>query len=611
MGNGYDHLSVLEKDGDAAAGAFPLTDRYGRMKERIMGELAALESCARRREAAHLAQYIGEVAGKLRQDRFNLVVLGEFKRGKTTFLNALLGAEILPTAVVPLTSIVTVIQYGESLKSRVLFLNGEEKEVSLDEVACYVTEEGNPKNEKKVKLVQLEYPSPYLKEGVLLIDTPGVGSIYQNNTDETYSYLPKVDAAIFMLSADQPLSRSECGFLKEIKHYSVRTFFILNKIDYLEEKDRPRALDFARKALEEEAGFANANITPLSAKMALEGKLKGDGKKLSGSNLPEFIKVLEQFLLTEKGAATLRAACSKGMGAADELQAGLDLEAKALLIPLEELQAKIGLFDAMVENLSQEQQDNRYIFQGEMDKVYHELEREITRFQESRQSFLEKSLDRLYQEKKNLSGRELLKSMDSYVESAVRSALEEWRPVLEEKVRAAYEKVVARFTDKTNRVIGELLRQSAEIFEISVEGFVRMDALTGETRLYYIFGEEKSMLLPDPVTMSAIFLPRFIAGPMILREMKKKVERELDRNCGRIRTDYTERIFKSARAFQNAFEEKFSSAVDGTRAVLTRAVGMRRRSQDEVQAALSGLNELKEKISLARNRLADVMERIS
>jgi GTP-binding protein EngB required for normal cell division len=588
-----------------------LDSDYGCLKKEVINDLEKVELCAHQREAVHLAAYVKEVREKLSQDKFNLVVLGEFKRGKTTFLNALLGAELLPVAVVPLTSIVTIIQYGESLKCRVIFLNGETKVIHHAEVAGYVTEEGNPQNRKNVELVQLEYPSPYLQDGVLLIDTPGVGSIYKNNTDETHNYLPKVDAAFFLLSSDQPLSHSECKFLKKIRQYSAKTFFILNKIDYLDEPDRQKALDFSKKALEEEAGFENVSVIPMSAKMALEGRLKNNPQMLSGSNLPELTGLLERFILTEKGVAALTAACTKGINAAGELHMGMALESKALMIPLEDLHSKIDLFNKMVETLSQEQQDNKYIFQGEMERVYHELEKEITLFQETQNNLLEKEVERIYREKKNLSGPELLKFLKSYIESSIKAAFEGWKPDVEEKVKTAFDKVVARFTDKTNRVIGELLRQSAEIFAVSIEGFTKMDTITSESRLYYIFGEEQSLLFPDTLKMHAFFLPRFIAGPIIMREMKRKIERELDRNCGRLRTDYNDRIYKSARLFQKSFEEKFASAVEGTGAVLTRAINKRQSSEKEVTEVLAGINKQKDQLNEVKARLQSVTAKLN
>jgi len=579
---------------------------YGKLKTEVLKNLELIENIAAKRDIAHLVEYLGEIKQKLLQDRFNLVVLGEFKRGKTTFLNALLGADLLPTAVVPLTSIVTLIQYGERISAKVTFLDGGSKETTLGELFAYVTEEGNPGNEKKVKLVQLEYPSPYLKDGVVLIDTPGVGSIYQNNTDETYNYLPKVDAAIFLLSSDQPISRSELDFLKDIEQYSAKTFFILNKIDYLSKQDREKALEFAKKVLAENIGFEKINIYPLSAKLALEGKLSGSAEKLKASNLPAFTAVLENFLLDEKGRAVINAACNKINNAAGELQLGLEIEMKALGIPVQELKAKVAVFDEMVKKLRQEQEDNGYIFQGEKDKVYQELEREITIFQENQNTLIIKEVEQEYQTKKGLSGRKLIRYLEDYIENRIRSAFDEWQPRVEEKVRKAFDRVIARFISQTNRVIGELLKQSAEIFDLKVEGFAEVEAFTEDTKLYYVFGEQSNMFVPDAVKLYALFLPKFITGPMIMREMRKKVERELDRNCGRLRTDYNERITKSVKGFKSLFDEKFNSAIEGTRLVLTRAIEKRERSEKEAAEAYKKLAEQVEALISSREDLLKI-----
>ncbi|OPY59211.1 MAG: Bacterial dynamin-like protein [Pelotomaculum sp. PtaU1.Bin035] len=578
---------------------------YGKLKTEVLKNLGLLEDIANQREVAHIAEYLEEIKQKLLQGRFNLVVLGEFKRGKTTFLNALLGADLLPTAVVPLTSIVTLIRYGEKFSAKVTFLDEHVEETTLGEMPAYITEEGNPGNEKKVKLVELEYPSPYLKDGVVLIDTPGVGSIYQNNTDETYNYLPKLDAAIFLLSSDQPISQSELDFLKDIEQYSAKTFFILNKIDYLTEQDQQKALEFAGKVLAEKVGFEAINIYPLSARLALEGKLSGDAEKLKASNLPAFTAILENFLLVEKGCAVIKAACGKGDNAAGELQLGLELEMKALGIPLEELRAKITLFDEMVKNLRQEQEDNGYILRGEKVKVYHALEREISAFQESQNMLIVKEIEREYQTKKELSGRKLIHYLENYIENRIRSAFDEWRSKVEEKVKEAFDQVIARFTGKTNKVISELMKQSAEIFDLKVEGFAEIEALTEETKLYYIFGEHPNMFVPDAVNLYALFLPKLIVGPMIMRVMRKKVERDLDRNCGRLRTDYNERISKSVNVFKNLFEEKFNSAIEGTRLVLTRAIEKKKHSEKKAAEAYEKLAEQVKVLESARENLRE------
>ena len=183
-----------------------------------------------------------EMKEKLETNTFNLVVVGQFKRGKTCLINALLGADILPVSVIPLTSIVTIVVYSETLAVKVFFKNGKTVDIPVESLPDYVTETGNPKNEKEVSEVVVLYPSPYLKDGVRLVDTPGVGSVYIHNTDVAYRYLPKSDAALFLLSIDQPVSSAEIEFLNDVREYAGRIFFLLNKTDYLSAEEVGSAL---------------------------------------------------------------------------------------------------------------------------------------------------------------------------------------------------------------------------------------------------------------------------------------------------------------------------------------------------------------------------------
>jgi ribosome biogenesis GTPase A len=125
------------------------------------------------------------------------VIPGAFKRGKSTLINALLGEPVLPTAMVPLTSVVTILGYGESLDIQVHFQNGRSQKITQPELADYITEKGNPRNQKGVREVEIAYPYDYLRDGVRIIDTPGVGSVYSHNTEVAYNYLPQVEAAVF------------------------------------------------------------------------------------------------------------------------------------------------------------------------------------------------------------------------------------------------------------------------------------------------------------------------------------------------------------------------------------------------------------------------------
>lgn len=154
--------------------------------------------------------------------RFHLAVLGQFKCGKNTLLNALLGGKILPTAVVSLTSVPTFIRPGEKRVARVYFqqrndpqqLEAKAPAQLRDFLTGYVTETSNPNNELDVSLVEVFHPSPLLSRGVVLLDTTGIGSTLRHNTEATLNFLPQCDAALFLVSADPPITQVELEDLK-------------------------------------------------------------------------------------------------------------------------------------------------------------------------------------------------------------------------------------------------------------------------------------------------------------------------------------------------------------------------------------------------------------
>lgn len=207
---------------------------------------------------------------RLREERCYLAVVGQFKRGKSTLVNALLGEPVLPTAVVPLTSIPTFLREGGQLTARVLFDNGkpEERMVAANGgelaefLARFVTESANPHNRLGVRVVEATHPAPMLRQGLVLIDTPGIGSTFQHNTEATVNFLPQCDAALFVVSADPPITEVEVEFLKLVRQKMARVFFILNKMDYLEGDERRTAVSFLRQVLCEQVGFDSPPPSP-------------------------------------------------------------------------------------------------------------------------------------------------------------------------------------------------------------------------------------------------------------------------------------------------------------------------------------------------------------
>ncbi|MBC7343115.1 MAG: dynamin family protein [Clostridia bacterium] len=133
-------------------------------------------------------------------------------------------------------------------------------------------EEGSPKNHKRVRQVELFYPSPLLRQGVILIDAPGIGSTFQHNTATTLNFLPQCDAALFLVSADPPITEMEIEFLRAVRSQVAHLFFVLNKVDYLDREEIAALSHFLKRVLNEQANLEDIPIFCLSARQALKAK---------------------------------------------------------------------------------------------------------------------------------------------------------------------------------------------------------------------------------------------------------------------------------------------------------------------------------------------------
>jgi small GTP-binding protein len=239
---------------------------------------------------------------KLSAQRFNVVVMGQFKRGKSTVINTLIGAELLPVGVVPLTSVVTVLAHGETVRVEVRFEDGRRKIVTPERLRAFVTEKGNPDNAKGVHEVRIAHPSPWLKRGVRIVDTPGIGSVFRHNTDVAYRFLSEADAVVLVLSVDQPIGDAEYEFLREIREHAAKVFVLLNKVDLLTAAELAESVDFTRRTITDNMG-GGANLFPICARHALAGQREGADEAAGDSGFVKFSHALETFLQQEKAAA--------------------------------------------------------------------------------------------------------------------------------------------------------------------------------------------------------------------------------------------------------------------------------------------------------------------
>jgi GTP-binding protein EngB required for normal cell division len=199
----------------------------------------------------------------LTQDEITIAIVGRFKAGKSSFLNHFLGRPLLPVRVVPVTTVITEIRFGPAERAAVRFLEGRVEEVSLNDIASYVSERENAENYKRVATIRVELPDLARFPGLIFVDTPGLESVLAHNTETSLSWLPNVGLALVAVSVDPPLSQQDIELMKNLYRYTPNVSVLLTKVDLLGAEERSEVLDFIRTRLTKSFG-RSPEILPYS-----------------------------------------------------------------------------------------------------------------------------------------------------------------------------------------------------------------------------------------------------------------------------------------------------------------------------------------------------------
>lgn len=174
----------------------------------------------------------------------DVVVLGQFKAGKSSFLNGIFKKDLLPVGVLPVTAVVTRVFYGVEEIAEIIFLDGKRKKVHPSEIGDFITEKKNPKNIKGVYLVDIALPQLRKYEKLRFIDTPGLGSIFQHNSEITEKWFNKIGAALVVISAAQPLSEKDMSLIENAVSQSPEVYLIVSKTDLLNSSEIDEVIEF-------------------------------------------------------------------------------------------------------------------------------------------------------------------------------------------------------------------------------------------------------------------------------------------------------------------------------------------------------------------------------
>ncbi|MGH6876338.1 MAG: dynamin family protein [Rhizomicrobium sp.] len=284
--------------------------QYERAKFELADILRSAWSAARAVEPDNMFPF-EDLFARLAEDRFNIVIVGQFNRGKTSLMNAMLNTERLPTGIVPLTSVITTVQYGTPERAILEYRERRlPSEIPIESLPEYITQRHNPGNIRRIKLARIELPADLLRRGFHLVDTPGVASAVLENTQTTEGYLPEADALVLVTSHDSPLSNEEIRLLHDWTS-TRRAFLVVNKQDLVAENERQEVLEHVREQFDGGPGGQRIEIFSLSARDAMKANGSGDRDGLVRAGLSRFVERLTEFLIEEKQSEFLRRMCQR------------------------------------------------------------------------------------------------------------------------------------------------------------------------------------------------------------------------------------------------------------------------------------------------------------
>lgn len=212
--------------------------------------LQALDSVVTRRGLVEFRPQIELILQRLENSCLEIAVFGRVSSGKSSLLNHVAGQDVLPVGVTPITAVPTRLAWGEREEAVIDFAEAGRQSIDVSQLAEYASEEKNPGNVRHVTRIEVRLPSTRLNAGIVLVDTPGIGSLARAGSRETFAYLPRCDIAVVLIDAAATINDEDIDVLRRLLEAGVPVQLLLSKADLLNAADRERMLAYIREQVE-------------------------------------------------------------------------------------------------------------------------------------------------------------------------------------------------------------------------------------------------------------------------------------------------------------------------------------------------------------------------
>jgi GTP-binding protein EngB required for normal cell division len=551
-----------------------------------LDELAALGSAGDREQ-------IAAVRDRLDAARLRVLVAGEAKRGKSTLINALVGRAVLPAGVTPLTAVATTVRYGGDPHAEVRFADGHEEKQPVTALPDLVTERGNPGNWRRIAGVTVYLDAPLLTGGVELVDTPGTGSVFAWDTAAAHEALETMDAAVFVLSGDPPVSAAERELYVKVTGLSVATFTVLNKADHLDEAGLSEAAEFTSQVLAEaaEGPGAPVRIYALSARAALNGGDQG---------FAAFAADFRAYLASRRVTDLRSSAITRAQRIARSLLDEVALTQRAAHLTAGDAADRVARFSERLAKVAVRGKDAVAVVNGESARLLMALndaaEADGLRLGRNTSQQLEEVLA---VELRGAPPAEIERQGRERLVALTLAAADAWRGQRQEVIEEGLARAETRLAADLTTALGVLRDSAAELLGLDLAVPEPGRWLAEDRRFFYTTAEEAGQ-----TELLAGAIRRRLPGELGRRSAREHVRREalglVASQIGRARADLQYRLSEASRALARSMELRYAEATGRMRAALLAAEELRSASAAE---AADKERELSDRAAAIRHAL--------
>ena len=516
-----------EPDGDVTAAI-----------ERALVGAGSLLSDERARQVVHLHE-------RWRARRFVTIIAGEFKRGKSTLLNALAGVDVLPTGVLPVTTVPTRVEQGSREVARVLFRDGSQREIGLTEVPNFVDESRNPGNRLGVASVEVQLATG-LPPGVVLVDVPGLGSVHRHNTETALAAFPEADAALFVVSVDPPLGQAELDLLATVSGHAARVDVVLNKVDYLDEAGRKEAEAFTRETLAAR-GFEGVPVWPVSARDGLRARLAGDDVGWRRSGMAALDASLGRFFRHDRERALARSIAGKAGRLVGQELALAEIQIAASERTAEQLRELVAAFAERRATAERDRAEAVLIFRQRFDLIFGGYAERAAAAWRSHRAGLDARIAAILREATGRSRGTVWKDLEAAARAVANDFVEAFVTSEVARLHSDYQRLRGEVTGAGTERAEAIWRMAAELLPFEPPR-VEPPAAPPIRRPSALQLDSLRLMLEGLEDAAAVFLPRRVA----LRRLAAQALDEADDRYGRA-------VEQTRESFWRAYDADFRS----------------------------------------------------